>query len=110
MDNPSVRTVFRITLPHDGYGEIRAGHVLDGIAAPLPPGVAVVLEVGAGFWCRDSELERVARSLEQAAHISVTGTDLRQGGADDISIVTGLDAIARRLARHLASPALFQPA
>lgn len=108
MDKRSVRAVFRISLPHDGYGEIKAGHILGGGELPFPHGAAVVLEVGAGHWCRCSELERIARSLANVAVVSVTGTDVRGGGSDG-GVVIGLDAIAGVLAQLIENPALVVP-
>lgn len=110
MDELSVRAVFRIPLPHDGYGEIRAGHLLNGGQLPLPPRAAVVLEVGAGYWCRRSELEAIARSLHGARVISVSGTDMRQGGRHDDSVITGLTQIADALHELCTRPHLFEMA
>jgi hypothetical protein len=108
MDKPIVRPVFRIPLPHDRCGEIRAGAVIDTMP-PLPPSAAVVLEVGAGWWCRHTELERISSVLGTVAHISVTGTDLRRGGADGQNgVVTGLGGIADMLGQLIASPPLFE--
>lgn len=111
MNQPTVRAVYRIPLPHDSYGEIKTGHALAGCSASFPPGCAVVLEVGAGYWCRGSELARVAGALDGVAHVSVTGTDLRRGGVDDAfdGVITGLAEIAARLAQLLHQPALFLP-
>lgn len=109
MDDITVRAVFRIPLPHDGYGEIKAGHLLNGFGLPFPPGAAVVLEVGAGYWCRRSELEAVARSLDGVRTISVSGTDLRQGGRDG-AVITGLGQIAAALHAMCTAPALFDVA
>lgn len=107
MDKISVRAVFRIILPHDGYGEIRSGHLLGGEGLPFPQGAAVVLEVGAGYWCRGSELERIALSLATVRQISITGTDIRKGGTSDGSVITGLGEIAAKIAHLIGNPVLF---
>jgi hypothetical protein len=106
MDRRSVRAVFRIPLPHNGVGEITAGP-LHGSGLSVPPSAAVVLDVDAGYWCRRSELELIARSLADVALISVTGTDLRSGGTCDDGVVTGLAGIAAEIARLCAEPYLF---
>ncbi|MYS19169.1 hypothetical protein GA0115240_105822 [Streptomyces sp. DvalAA-14] len=108
VDNLTVRAVFRVTLPHDGYGEIRAGHILSGNPLPISPRSAVVLDVGAGYWCRRSELERMAHALADCGLVSITGTELRTG-ANHGDVVSGLEAIAEELAQLRAEPALFEP-
>lgn len=107
MYKTSVHAVFRITLPHSGLGEIRSGHVLHGIAVPLPPRAAVVLDVGAGWWMRESEMARIAASLGRCGAVSIEGTDLRSGGADEDleGVITGVCAIAATLARLLEARA-----
>lgn len=109
MDKPSVRAVIRIPLPHDGYGEIRCG-LLSGSVLPFPPGAAVVLEVGTGYWSRASELERIARSLAAVGQISVTGTSVRMGGPSGDGVITGLGEIAAKIAHLLGNPRLFDMA
>jgi hypothetical protein len=108
MDKPIVRPVFRISLPHDRTGEIRPGPVFDAMS-PLPPGAVVVLDVGDGWWCRRYDLECISGVLGRVALVSVTGTDVRNGGADD-GVVMGLSAIAEEIARMIAEPALFPAA
>jgi hypothetical protein len=110
MDKPTVSAVFRIPLPHDGYGEIRAG-MLNGGCMPFPPGCVVWLECGTGWWCRGSELALIAASLDGVERVSVTGTDLRIGAARGLDgVVTGIGQIAACLAELLGAPRLFDVA
>jgi hypothetical protein len=110
MDKPTVRAVHRVILDTDRYGSITAG-VLDCPVQPFPPGAAIVLEVGDGWWIRETELERILPALSRVGHISITGRHVdRKGGRGDFGIIYGLEAIASRLDQLLSNPTLFQSA
>lgn len=111
MDKPTVRAVHRVLLNTDGHGQITFS-VLDCPVLPFADGSAVVLECEDGWWCRESELERILPALSRVGHISVTGryVGAREGGSAGFGLICGLDAIARRLDQLLANPPLFQSA
>ncbi|MFJ3812590.1 hypothetical protein ACIPWE_40305 [Streptomyces sp. NPDC090073] len=110
MDKPVVRAVHRVLLEADPSGGLHFG-VLDTPVLPFPDGAAVVLECGDGWWCRESELERILPALSRVGHISITGRFVeRRGGTPGFGIVCGLEGIAHRLDQLLSQPSLFQSA
>jgi hypothetical protein len=100
-----------VLLDTDAHGQILFA-ALDCPVLPFADGSAVVLECSDGWWCRESEIERILHALSRVGHISVTGryVGTREGGTPGFGIVCGLDAIARRLDELLASPKLFESA
>jgi hypothetical protein len=110
MDKPTVRAVHRVLLNTDGHGQITFS-VLDCPVLPFADGSAVVLECEDGWWCRESELERILPALSRVGHISITGRYVeRRGGNAGFGLICGLDNIARRLDQLLSNPPLFQSA
>jgi hypothetical protein len=110
VDKPTVRAVHRVVLESDRTGGITFG-VLDTPVPPFPDGSAIVLECGDGWWCRESELERILPALSRVGHVSVTGRFVeRRGGTPGFGLICGLDAIARRLDQLLSQQPLFQTA
>lgn len=107
MDKPTVRAVHRVILDTDSFGGITFG-ALDTPVQSFPRGIAVVLDVGDGWWTRESELERVVPSLSRVGHISITGRFVERRGAPGLGIICGLEAIAARLDERLARPPLFE--
>lgn len=109
MDKPTVRAVHRVVLDTDSFGGITFG-ALDSPCQPFPQGAAIVLDVGDGWWTRESELERILPALSQVGHISITGRFVERRGAPGFGIICGLEAIAARLDERLAQPPLFESA
>lgn len=110
MDKPTVRVVYRVSLPTDSYGRITPGPLhTDG--SPFPQGTAVVLDVADGWWMQRSDIEHVASALSHVGHISVTGAHAQRGGGKgQFGIVYGLAAIAESLDALLAAPPLSESA
>lgn len=107
MYKPTVRAVHRISLETDRYGQITARALIG--AESLPPGAAVVLDAGEGWWISADDLEHIRQALSGVGHISITGVHAsRQGGHGGFGLVYGLEAIARRLDELLTTPTLPQ--
>lgn len=110
MDKPTVRAVYRISLPTDSYGRITPGP-LHCTGHPFPHGAAVVLDVAEGWWMHRSDIEHISVALSNVGHISITGAHQeRGGGRGQFGIVYGLTAIVDHLVDALVAPALFETA
>jgi hypothetical protein len=109
VNQPTVRVVHRIALPVDECDAISAGTLsLPGLR--FPDGSAVVLEVGHGWWMKESEIHHIHRALSNVSHITITGVHSeRAGGRLAFGMYYGLDAIAKKLGDLVAEPILPLP-
>ncbi|MFF8495175.1 hypothetical protein ACF06O_30605 [Streptomyces albidoflavus] len=100
----------RTVLDTDRYGQITAGWLnMAGVA--FDDGAVVVLEVGAGFWIRKSELEHIASALANVSHISITSAHSERGReVGHFGTIAGIDRIAAALSHLLAMPPMFDTA
>jgi hypothetical protein len=91
-----VTAVHRYVLDADDSGQISAGYLHPDTYRPFPPGAAVVLDAGAGWWMTADTAATIARALAHVRHISVTGTDSGDRSEPGLydGTLYGLEAIA----------------